>query len=249
MVIAEGLPAPPADGALFLDFDGTLVEIAAAPEHVVVPAALKRLLAGLTARFGGAVAVVSGRPIADLERRLAPLRLPCVGLHGLERRRPDGALERGAPAGWLADLAPALDAFARRHPGVRVEDKGLSLAVHYRAAPAAETAVRRFVEARAAALADQAVVQPGKMVVEVRPAGHDKGTAIAAFMQAAPFRGRVPVFLGDDLTDEHGFAAVNRLGGVSIRVGPPADTAARWTLPTVAAAHAWLARAFDETGT
>jgi trehalose 6-phosphate phosphatase len=242
MVIAPSLPAPPADAALFLDFDGTLVEIAATPERVVVTAELRTLLAGLAARFAGALAVVSGRALADLEHRLAPLRLPAAGLHGLERRRPDGTLERAAAPAWVADLMPAFAALAARHPGVRVENKQRSIAVHYRAAPAAETVVRQFVDACAAELGNHPVVQRGKMVVELRPAGHDKGAAIAAFMQEAPFRGRIPVFLGDDLTDEHGFAAVNRLGGLSIRVGAPAETAARAALINVAAAHAWLAQ-------
>jgi trehalose 6-phosphate phosphatase len=249
MVIAAGLPALPANGAVFLDFDGTLVEIAPTPELVDVPPALKRLLAGLADRFTGAVAVVSGRSIADLEAQLAPVRLPSAGLHGLERRRPDGSIERSAAPRWVADLVPEIEAFARLHPGVRVENKKLSIAVHYRTAPEAETAVRQFVDACAAALEHQAVVQLGKMVVEIRPAGRDKGAAIAAFMPEAPFRDRIPAFLGDDLTDEHGFEAVNRLGGLSIRVGPPAETTARWALPSVEAARAWLEHALDKTGT
>jgi trehalose 6-phosphate phosphatase len=192
--------------------------------------------------FGGAVALVTGRRIADLERLLRPLRLPAAGLHGLERRRADGSIKRAAAPRWVAPLLPQMAEFARQHPGVVIENKKLSLAVHYRAVPAEATAVRQFVDACAAALEHRATVQLGKMVVELRPAGSDKGAAIAAFMGEPPFQGRVPVFLGDDLTDEHGFDAVNRLGGVSIRVGPPAETAAKWALPSVEAAHAWLAQ-------
>ncbi len=238
----QQIPAVPPDGALFLDFDGTLVEIAAAPDQVVVPVGLIEVLARLAEQRGGALAVVSGRRIGDLDRFLAPLALPAAGLHGLERRRADGTIERSAAPRWIGRLAPELDAFARRHPGVRVENKQLSIAVHYRAAPEAATAVRQFVDACAAALEHQATVQLGKMVVEIRPAGRDKGAAIEAFMREAPFHGRTPVFLGDDLTDEHGFEAVNRLGGVSIRVGAPVESAAAWALPSVEAARAWLAQ-------
>ncbi len=237
MVIAARLPELPANGAIFLDFDGTLVEIAPTPEQVVVTSALKRLLSALAERFTGAVAVVSGRTLADLEQWLAPVRLPGAGLHGLERRRADGTLERSATPRWVARLAPEIAAFARQHPGVRVEDKKLSIAVHYRAAPEAETAVRQFVDACAAALDHKAVVQLGKMVVEIRPAGRDKGAAIVTFMQEAPFRGRLPVFLGDDLTDEHGFEAVNRLG------------TAHWALPSVASALEWLEQSLTSAGT
>jgi trehalose 6-phosphate phosphatase len=240
MTIAETPPVLPADAALFLDFDGTLIEIAAAPDQVTVPLGLPGLLRGLADRLDEAVALVSGRPIADLDRWLAPLRLPIAGLHGLECRRPDGTLDRLAPPAWIARLRPEMAAFARAHPGVLLEEKPLSLALHYRAVPAEAVAVRAFVDACATQLGEAAIAQRGKMVVELRPAGHDKGSAIDAFMTAAPFEGRRPVFVGDDLTDEHGFAVVNRRGGLSIRVGAPTETAARWALPDVAAVLAWL---------
>jgi trehalose 6-phosphate phosphatase len=241
MAIVESIPALPADAAVFLDFDGTLVDITSEPDKVIVSPALKQTLARLVARFDGAVALVSGRRLGEIDRFLRPLRLPTAGVHGLECRRPDGTIARIAAPRWLARLVPEIDAFARTRPGVLVEKKRLSIAVHYRGAPAAATAVRELVEGYAAALGPRAVVQLGKMVVELRPAGHDKGSAIEAFMQAPPFRGRRPVFLGDDLTDEHGFVTVNRRGGLSIRVGPPAETAAAWTLPSVAAVQQWLA--------
>jgi trehalose 6-phosphate phosphatase len=241
MVIVESIPALPADAAVFLDFDGTLVEITSEPGKVVVPPALKQTLARLVARCDGAVAVVSGRRLGELDRFLRPLRLPAAGVHGLERRRPDGSIERIAPPRWLARLLPEIDAFARAWPGVLVEKKRLSVSVHYRGAPEAAVAVDDFIAARAAALGGRAAVQRGKMVVELRPTGHDKGTAIEAFMRDPPFRDRRPVFLGDDLTDEHGFAVVNRLGGLSIRIGSAGpESAAVWTLPSVVAVRRWL---------
>lgn len=248
MTMPDGIPALPADAAVFLDFDGTLVEIAPKPDQVVVGTTERRLLSDLDARLGGAIAVVSGRAIADLDHLLAPLTLSAAGLHGLERRLGGGSIKRMVAAPWMGRVAADIEAFARAHPGTLVENKGLSVAVHYRAVPEAATAVRQFVDACAAALGDAAVVQLGKMVVELRPAGSDKGSAIESFMTLAPFRDRRPVFLGDDLTDEHGFAAVNRLGGLSIRVGMPVETLARWALPSVAAAQAWLAQNLSPAG-
>lgn len=236
----DGLPPLPRNAALFLDFDGTLVEIARDPGLVVVPDALKAALAALPDRIGGALALVSGRAISDLDRLLDPVRLPAAGLHGLERRLTDGTIERAAAPGWVAEVAPEIELFAARHPGLRVENKRLTIAVHYRGAPELADQVRHFIDACAAGLDHSAHVQLGKMVVELRPAGRDKGAAIEAFMREPPFAGRVPVFAGDDLTDEHGFEAVNALGGQSVRVGPPAETEARLALPDVAAVHAWL---------
>ncbi len=249
MTAIDGIPALPADAALFLDFDGTLVDIAPEPAQVVVTAELKALLAELGATLAGAVAMVSGRPIAELDRMLRPVELLIAGLHGLERRLPDRSIERIAAPRWISRLAAEIEAFARVHSGVLVENKKLSFAVHYRGAPDKAEAVRQFLDACAAQLEHQAVVQLGKMVVELRPAGGDKGAAIAAFMEAPPFQGRVPVFIGDDLTDEHGFEAVNRLGGMSIRVGEPGETSAAWTLPSVVAVHQWLSRNLPEIGT
>jgi trehalose 6-phosphate phosphatase len=249
MAIVESIPALPADAAVFLDFDGTLVEITAEPHQVVVPPALKQTLARLVARCDGAVAVVSGRDLRELDRFLRPLRLPAAGVHGLERRRADGSIERTRPPRWLARLLPEIDEFARTRPGLLVEKKRLSVAMHYRAAPAAATAVRAFFDRCAAAVGARAAVQHGKMVAELRPAGRDKGTAIEAFMREPPFQGRRPVFLGDDLTDEHGFAAVNRLGGLSIRVGALAPSAAAWRLPSVASVTQWLEQSLIEGGT
>lgn len=231
-------------GALFLDLDGTLLEIAARPEAVRVPAGLPRLLNDLGGRREGALALVSGRVLADIDRLLAPWQGAAAGLHGAERRRADGTIERileDGAARALARLRPRLLRLAGAMPGVFLEDKAAALALHYRAAPAREESLRAATRRLAAECAPALRLLDGKMVLEFRPASTTKGTAIAAFLGEAPFRGKRPVFLGDDASDEDGFAEVNRRGGLSVRIGPPADSAARFALPSVAAALAWLA--------
>jgi trehalose 6-phosphate phosphatase len=231
------------DSALFLDVDGTLVEIAPTPDLVRVEPALIEALGRLRRRLP--VALVSGRTIANLDTLFQPLVLPAAGVHGLERRRSDGVLVGSGEGDVLEPLRRAVAEFAEAHPGVVLEDKGLSLAIHYRLAPAAEDAALALtagiVAGREAALRRIA----GKMVVEIQPRRADKGSAIAAFMAEPPFAGRRPVFVGDDATDEDGFAAVNGMGGHSILVGSPRQTAAGSRLASVAAVHRWLARSLD----
>jgi trehalose 6-phosphate phosphatase len=238
------LPAPKAlqrDQALFLDFDGTLVEIAAAPDLVEVPPQLPQLLGALCDHLDGALALVSGRPIDELARLLAPFAGAMAGQHGLERRRGDGQVLRCAPPSALVPLRPVLAGYAERHPGIRFEDKGCSLALHFRQAPGLAAACRGLV--RRAALASGGALKAidGKMVIELVAQPSGKGRAIAAFLEEPPFRDRVPVFVGDDSGDEDGFAMVERLGGISVRVGSGA-TAARHRLADVADVLAWLAR-------
>jgi trehalose 6-phosphate phosphatase len=241
---AARLPAPKAlqrDEALFLDFDGTLVEIAGAPDLVEVPPELPELLRALSDRLDGALALVSGRPIDQLARLLAPFAGAMAGQHGLERRRSNGGVLRCAAPPALDRIRPVLADFAEHHPGVRLEDKGCSLALHYRQAPALAATCRDVV--RRAALGSGGALKAidGKMVIEllVQPSG--KGGAIAAFLAEPPFRGRVPVFVGDDSGDEDGFLMVDRLGGTSVHVGAGA-TVARHRLADVADVLAWLAR-------
>jgi trehalose 6-phosphate phosphatase len=250
-------PSLDRDSALFLDLDGTLLEIAPRPELVMVPAGLPELLARLAERRGGALAVISGRRIEDCDRHLRPWRGAAAGLHGAERRRADGSLATGGDsaadreaAAALDRLRPALNELARRIPGVLIEDKGRTIALHYRQVPEKEgeirAAVARLLRPEIAALR----LMSGKMLVELKPAHHDKGRAVAAFLEEAPFRGRMPVFVGDDTTDEDGFREVNRRGGVSIRVGAPETaTAAVHTLPTVPAVLAWLRRDIADPAT
>lgn len=235
--------APPysADCAFFLDIDGTLLEIAETPEAVHAAPADCRLLEQLHRAAAGAVALVSGRTLAMIDGLFAPLRLPAAGQHGFERRDGDGRRRRHRfDASRLRPVAAALRRFAEAHPGVVFEDKGASVALHYRLAPELREAAHDKALAAAALLPGEVEVQPGKMVWEVKPVGAHKGLAIEEFMREAPFRDRLPVYLGDDLTDEDGFQVVNRIGGQSIKVGAGA-TAARWRLSDPAAARAWLA--------
>jgi trehalose 6-phosphate phosphatase len=232
-----------ADGlAVFLDVDGTLLEIAGAPDEVLVPARLLDILDRLHRRLGGAVALISGRRIAGLDRLLPVTGLPAAGLHGLERRRSDGVVVRGATEGLPEAARRTLADLATTHRGVLIEDKGVAVAVHYRAAPEAEAAVRSCVGALMAEHAENFELLDGKMVLEIRPRGRHKGDAVASFMAEPPFRGRQPVFVGDDVTDEDGFEAVNRLGGWSVRVGDAQTTHARFRLADVSAVIDWLDR-------
>jgi trehalose 6-phosphate phosphatase len=242
------LPALDPDAALFLDVDGTLLEIAPRPELVFVPPTLPLLLDRLAAVRGGALALVSGRPLADIDRLFRPWRGPAAGVHGAERRRADGSLVAAgddspadlAAAAALNRLRPVLADALRRMPGVFLEDKGRSLALHYRAAPERGPEILDLARTWVQGGDDNLRLITGKMVVEMQPRFYGKDGAIAAFMAEPPFRGRVAVFVGDDTTDEDGFAEVNRLGGVSIRIGGSAPTAAVYALPSVSAALEWL---------
>jgi len=234
------LPRPDPSWAYFLDFDGTLVPFAAAPERVKVDPALRAAILALYDATGGAVAIVTGRPLAQVDRLFRGVRLPAAGHHGLERRSAAGRLTRHASA------TPPLDRVRRElrhriaaHPGLLLEDKEAALALHYRRAPRLASYAHRLAREAVARLGPAHVLRRGKRVVEIAPAGGDKGTAIAAFMREPPFRGRTPVFLGDDVTDEFGFRAVNRLRGHSIKVGAGA-TAAKWRLRDVRAVRGWL---------
>lgn len=206
--------------AFFFDFDGTLVELAPTPDQVVVEARVFTLLDALRAMTGGAVAVVSGRGIDNLDAMLAPLRLPTAGLHGAERRDSNGdTLRVGFGDERLLTMERVLEQVVADNPGMLLEIKGAALALHYRNAPTREAAARAATEQLTERFADGYVLQPGKMVFEIKPKNVDKGRAIAAFLDEPPFAGRTPVFAGDDLTDEKGFAVVNARRGVSIKVG------------------------------
>ena len=233
-------PPPPAlndDCALFLDVDGTLLEFAPQPHLAGLPDGALETIERLSDRLRGALALVSGRSLAQIDRLFAPLQLPAAGLHGQEFR--------GAPASPHTASA-ALDAFKRealalagRHPGVLVEDKGGTIALHWRNAPHSAGALRDLAQAHAARLPDYRL-QPGDHVVEIVPADVDKGRALRALLAHPPFRGRRPVFVGDDLTDEYGFAAANELGGWSVLVGAREPSHASHALPDPRAVHAWL---------
>lgn len=238
---APRLPGFAPDWALFLDVDGTLLELAERPDAVRVGAAEVALLRALQRAAGGALALVSGRPVADLDALFAPLALPAAGQHGVERRDAAGAVHRHAPSQALRREAARLHEFAARHRGLILEDKGNSLALHFRLAPQFGAAAGAALAEAAAALGEGFELLRGKMVVELKPSGRDKGMAITEFMREAPFTGRRPVFVGDDHTDEHGFAVVNRLGGESIKVGA-GESVARWRIADARAVRAWLAQ-------
>lgn len=249
-MIADNVPVSAQGRALFLDVDGTLLEIAESPDAVRVPVSLKELLARLVSHEAGAVALVSGRQLLKLDSLFAPLRFPAAGLHGLERRNAEGQIFRFSDASLAALPAfararAAMTAFAWHHPDLVFEDKGIALGLHYRRAPALEELVTQFVGSLLTDLGPAFHLQAGKCVLEIKPAAGSKRTAIEAFMEEAPFRGRRPVFIGDDVTDEDGFAAVNAFGGDSIRVGQGVATQARALLPDVPSVIAWLARSLD----
>lgn len=234
-------PVPADDWALFLDVDGCLLEFADTPGGVTVPPGLVDSLAALAGRLDGALALVSGRNLETLDVLFAPLRLPAAGVHGLERRDADGQVRGPAAPPALQHVATRAHAIARAHPGALVEPKGAALALHWRAAPAAAPAFERLARDELPRLPGYRL-QPGNRVLELRPEGADKGAAISDFLQSPPFRGRLPVFAGDDLTDEHGFEAVNAFGGLSVLVGPRTESAAHYRLPDPAAVLDWLAR-------
>jgi len=228
------------DWAFFLDLDGTLLEIEDTPDAVGIGPDEKVLVEKLVAGAGGAVAVISGRALGRIDQILAPLVLPAAGQHGAERRDAQGKRHRHRfPANVLRPVAVGIRSFAAQHQGLVFEDKGASVALHYRKAPQLARAAQAAVREAAGPLGTQVEVQDGKMVVELKPAGCDKGKAIAQFMQEAPFAGRTPVFIGDDVTDEYGFRVVNAMGGHSIKVGE-GPSVARWRLENPASTRAWL---------
>lgn len=239
------LPPPPPsllnEAALFLDFDGTLVELAETPNAIRVPQALEPMLERLRRRLGGRVAIVSGRSLADLERHLPTSGIAFSGSHGLELRLADGTvLPLSVPIG-LDELHQRVRAFAAATDGLIAEAKPAGIALHYRRAPGEGPRATKFMEALARERGFS--VQQGKMVVEIRPVGATKGDALRAFMTEPGFAHVRPLFVGDDLTDEHAFAAAAALGGAGILVGPARETAARYRLPSVAAVAAWLGAA------
>ncbi len=228
--------------ALFLDVDGTLLELASRPDAVVVPLKLCHMLKRLARQQEGALALISGRSIETLDRLFRPIRFSASGLHGFERRGASRKLLR-APMDH-AVLGPArrkLAAYVAGRSGLLLEDKGWTIAVHFRNAREHEPELRRLMESITAMLAPQFKLVRGKCVLEIAPGPYSKGAAIQQFMCEHPFVSRVPVFVGDDVTDEHGFEAVNALGGYSVRVGDDVGrSAALYRIPDVTSVKEWL---------
>lgn len=225
--------------ALFLDLDGTLAPIVGRPQDVGPDPRRTRLLERLSRGLDGRLAVVSGRTLEDVDRILEGCIMSVAAVHGLVRRGPDGRLTATAPHPGLGHAITGLRAFAARDAGLIVEEKaGLSVALHFRQARTQTEAARSC--ARRLAAETGLALQDGDMVAELRTPGVNKGDSICAFMARPPFAGAQPVFLGDDATDEDGFAAVQARGGVGIVVGSERQTAARYRLTDVEAALAWL---------
>ncbi|RWA77211.1 trehalose-phosphatase [Mesorhizobium sp.] len=234
--------------ALFLDIDGTLLEHAAHPDSVSVSRELRSLLEIIERRLDGALAFITGRSIAAVDHLFDPLKLRIAGLYGLEHRlTPDGQIEAADEPADMAALADEIE-LELASKAVYVERKGPVLAIHTRAAPHLLARATEMVEAALARLPEGYRVIAGNAGVELMPLEAAKGAAIRRFMQLDPFTGRRPVFLGDDTSDENGFDTVNAAGGISIRVKPQGETAARFAIADVASAIAWLEANFSAPG-
>ncbi|MET0225587.1 MAG: trehalose-phosphatase [Dokdonella sp.] len=227
--------------ALFLDIDGTLVDFAPSPDQAYADPELRRLLETLAGRLDGALVLISGRELDSIDALLGLPGLAAAGLHGAQIRRADGHL---AELDGISTPMPALrmqaNAFAAAIPGVLIEHKRNAIALHYRAAPHAAAAVHAMARTLLGEAGPAYELLPGNAVVELKPAGATKGTALALLMREAPFAARVPWVFGDDFTDEHAFDSANALGGVSVIVGPRRPTAAHYALADPAAMHRWL---------
>jgi trehalose 6-phosphate phosphatase len=237
---ASSVLADPDRWALFVDIDGTLLDVAATPDAVTVPSGLVQLLDSVVAGLGGAVAILTGRRIADADRLFAPLKLAASGVHGTELRS-----ERGGPVAILAPPIPsevihAMNNIASIASGILVEQKGCGVAVHYRNAPLARRALETELAAIVAASSYDLVLRQGRKVLEAVPRGFSKGTALAALASRPPFMGRRPVMVGDDVGDESAFLAAERLGGLALRVAGEHFGSGTADFDGVHSVRAWL---------
>ena len=224
----------------FFDVDGTLLPIARSPSLVKVDQALITMLGRLMECSAGAVALISGRTVCDLDRLFAPRIFPAAGQHGMERRNASGNLDTFPLLGsnWLADIRKELSTWVAGHPGTLLEDKGQTLALHYRSRPELAGEAYDLMKGLMGQRGDF-LIQPSKMVFELKPAGKDKGSAVREFLDEPPFSGRMPVFFGDDVTDEYAFEIVNQRGGISVKIGS-GPTVAHSRLTGVDAVRSWL---------
>ena len=223
----------PEQWAVFLDIDGCLLDLAPTPDEIYVPPELPSAIERLRLALGGALALVTGRGLTYADALFDPFPFPIAGLHGAEMRGPDGKMIHAVAPPAFAELKAALAEEAKAMPGVLIEDKGAAVAAHYRLAPHYELTLGERMRAFAEAAGPDWALQLGKMVYEIRPARASKGDAVERFMSEPPFAGRLPLTLGDDLTDESMFAVANARGGLSFRVGrPDAQTCALGTVPT-----------------
>lgn len=249
------LPAPPnrlsrlTDYAFFFDLDGTLAPIAPTPDAARIPEDTIRLLERLKTATEGTVAIISGRPADQIDQLTRPLQLPLSGLHGAQWRGTNGKLHQAdVHPERLRLLREELRTIAAQHPGTFVEDKGLSLAIHYRQAPEHETPIIQQTAQLAPRWQDCFELQPGKMVIEFKPRGANKGEALKRFLQHHPFLGKTPIMIGDDATDEPAFIAANQQHGMSIRIGP-GPTQALFRLGSPRALVRWLSSVLTNANT
>jgi trehalose 6-phosphate phosphatase len=227
--------------ALFLDVDGTLLEIAATPDRVRVPSSLRNTLQLSCERQHGALALFSGRSLEEIDELFYPCRFPASAMHGVEIRVSSGRVIRPEFDPAMLDSARRwLKLLQKENRGLLMEDKGIAVAMHYRLSPGLASEVEVVMKEMAAELGESFVVRHGKCVFELMPRGFDERTAIEFFMNEREFAGRTPVFVGDDEFDEVGFQAVNDMGGHTVRVGDLALTAARYRFSTVSTVVAWL---------
>jgi len=232
-----GPPLLPGQTALYLDFDGTLAELAQSPDGVVIDESLPPLLAALAAQLDGALAILTGRRLAAIDAMISPVRVAGAGLHGAELRpEPDITIFRGEPAAATPLVRRLRKRFAD-DPRVLIEDKEVAVALHFRRAPARAAECREAMRAFAPPWLFDVI--EGSKVVEARPRGVDKGSALRALSRLEPFVGRLPVCVGDDRTDEDGFAAAQALRGFGVKIGAGLS-AARYRLGTVGEVHRWL---------
>lgn len=229
----------PAETALFFDFDGTLVELADQPHLVKLAPEILHDIARIVAAVDGALAIITGRDLSDVDRYLAPLTLPIAGVHGLTRRSADGSLHQSPINGDAIDaLQDRLGNFVESLSGVLLERKQGSVALHYRVRPDLEAACVKAMDEATHDVSDLHILR-GKMVIEAKTGPRNKGFAVADFMAEKPFAGRSPIFAGDDVTDEDAFEEVNARQGISIKVGA-GKTTAHYRVETIAALHGWL---------
>lgn len=234
-------------GAILLDIDGTILDFAPSPRQVSVPPDLRQTLTRLSDLTGGALALVSGRSIDDIDLIFSPLRLAAIGVHGAEMRTDSGAPVQKRASPLSEGLKHRLAQIAKLGPGIFAEDKGYSLALHFRQSPASESELLRAIRAICAAVPQEAVeILPGKFVVDIKPAAITKGEAVRALMQYPPFAGRHPIFIGDDTTDLSVFEVVPEFGGRAYSVGGiAADVDGHFETPEIV--RAWLARIAAES--
>jgi trehalose 6-phosphate phosphatase len=240
--ILSGIRAQPQKWAVFLDIDGTLVDIADTPDEIVVPPELPKHLHQLSRLLGGALALVTGRALPYADKLFFPHQFPIAGLHGAERRSAAGIVDRVEPSSAFEELKTTIAGQARQWPGILIEDKGLAIAAHYRQAPEYQQEVEAMMTHCLDLAGPDFTLQRGKMVLEIRPARASKGEALKAFLSEPPFAGRMPIAIGDDVTDEAMFRVANELGGHSIRIAETtAETLATSVLASAAELRAILA--------